>query len=69
MKIRSLLMLACALAIPFGWAMQSVGMTRSGGWVIAIGAGALIFLFLLPAMGERSRQPSNAPERRVHWRD
>jgi hypothetical protein len=30
---------------------------------------ALVFLFLLPAMGARSREPADSPLRRAHWGD
>ena len=59
-------MLTFVLAV--GLAMRWAGIAHSG-WVIAVSAALLVFVFLLPIMGERARQPSDAPERRVHFGD
>ena len=40
-----------------------------GKWVAGIASAGLVFVFLVPLMGERARQPADAPERRVHFGD
>ena len=55
-------------AFVVGLAMRWAALAHAG-WVNAISAAALLFLFLLPVMGERARQPSDAPERKVTWHD
>ena len=64
MKLRRVLMLFCAWALLAGLVMRWAGIGHAG-WIIGGAAAALVFLFLLPVMGERSRQPPDAPERRV----
>ena len=54
----------CAFGILLRWSGAAWG-----GWVAGIAAAALVFVFLLPAMGERARQPPEAPERKVHFGD
>jgi hypothetical protein len=66
MKLRSVLMWFSAWVLLAGLVMRWMGVGPSG-WVIAVGAGSLVFLFLLPAMGERSRQPADSPDRRANW--
>jgi len=61
-------MIGCALTLPVGLAMRWVGMPGSG-WVIGLSGAALVFLFLLPAMGARSQEPADSPLRRAHWGD
>ena len=68
MRIRRILMGCLAAVLGIGLAMRWAGIAHSG-WVIALAAAALVFLFLLPVMGERARQPSDAPERKVTWGD
>ena len=68
MPWRRVLSATFGFALVVGLAMQWAGLPRAG-WVIAISAAALVFLFLLPIMGERARQPSDAPERKVTWHD
>jgi len=68
MRIRRALMIGCALTLAVGIAMRWTGMPGSG-WVIGLSAAALVFLFLLPAMGARSREPADSPLRRAHWGD
>ena len=68
MRIRRILIGCLAAALGIGLSMRWTGMAHSG-WVIALSAAALAFLFLLPVMGERARQPSDASERRVHFGD
>ena len=65
---RRILMGCLAAALGIGLAMRWAGIAHSG-WVIAVSAAALVFVFLLPIMGERARQPSDAPERRVLFGD
>ena len=62
--------LAACFGIVFGVGLVLRAADVGGaGWVIGLSAAALVFLFLLPVMGERSRQPSDAPERKAHWGD
>ena len=68
MKIRSVLMWGCALAVLVGLAMRWVGVSRAG-WVIGAACVAWVFLFLLPVMGSRAREPADSPLRRAHWGD
>ena len=68
MPWRRILMGTLAFVFVVGLAMRWAGLAYSG-WVIAVSAAALVFLFLLPIMGERARQPSDAPERKVTWGD
>ena len=68
MPWRRIVMGTLAFVLAIGLAMRWAGLAHSG-WVIAGAAGALIFVFLAPIMGERSRQPSDAPERKVTWHD
>jgi uncharacterized membrane protein YkgB len=60
------MLLCAALTLATGLAMRWAGV-GGGGWAIAVGGAALVFLFFLPAMGERARQPHDAPERRFPW--
>ena len=68
MTLRRILMGCLAAVLGIGLAMRWAGIAHSG-WVIAVSAAALVFVFLVPIMGERARQPSDAPERRVHFGD
>jgi uncharacterized membrane protein YkgB len=67
-RIRRVLMGVCCLALLVGAAMRWVGMP-SATWVLGISAAAWVFLFLLPAMGGRSREPADSPLRRARWGD
>ena len=68
MKIRRVLMWCCALAGLVGLAMRWVGMSPAG-WVLGAACAVWVFLFLLPVMGSRAREPSDSPLRRAHWGD
>jgi hypothetical protein len=68
MTLRKALMWICAAGLLAGVVMRRVGLPHWG-WVVCVSGGALAFLFLLPAMGARSREPSDSPSRRVHWGD
>ncbi len=68
MKLLRLLMWCSVLVLLAGLAMRWIGIDYAG-WVIGGNLAAFVFLFLVPAMGERSRQPADAPERRIHWDD
>jgi hypothetical protein len=68
MRWRRILFGTFGFVFVVGLAMHWAALPRAG-WVIAISAAALVFLFLLPIMGERARQPSDAPERQVTWHD
>ena len=59
---------ALVFVFAIGLAMRWAALPHAG-WVIGGAAAALVFLFLLPVMGERARQPSDAPERKVTWGD
>ena len=59
---------ALVFVLAIGLAMRWADLPHAG-WVIGGAAAALVFLFLLPVMGERARQPSDAPERKVTWGD
>jgi uncharacterized membrane protein YkgB len=61
-------MIGCALTLPVGIAMRWAGVPGSG-WVIGLSGAALVFLFLMPVMGARSREPADSPSRRAHWGD
>ena len=67
-RIRRVLMGGCCLALLVGAAMRWVGMP-SATWVLGLSAAAWVFLFLLPAMGGRSREPADSPLRRARWGD
>ena len=66
MPWRRILFGMLAFVLVVGLAMRWAGLAHAG-WVIGSAVTGLIFLFLLPIMGERSRQPSDAPERKVTW--
>ena len=68
MKLRRLLMWYCALMLLAGLVMRWMGVDHAG-WVIGGCLAVLVFVFLVPVMGERSRQPPDAPERRVQSRE
>ena len=68
MRGRRILGGALAFVLAIGLAMRWASLPHAG-WVIGGAACALVFLFLLPIMGERARQPSDAPERHVTWGD
>ena len=68
MPWRRILFGMLAFVLVVGLAMRWAGLAHAG-WVIGGAAAGLIFMFLLPIMGERSRQPSDAPERKVTWGD
>jgi len=68
MRFRSAAILCAGATLLTGIVLDGVGTAHSG-WAIAIGAAALVLLFLMPAMGERARQPPDAPERRKHFGD
>ena len=68
MRLRSAAMLAAFAVLLVGIVLHGFDVPHAG-WPIAIAAAALVFLFLMPAMGERARQPPDAPERRVHFGD
>ena len=68
MPWRRILFGMLAFVLVVGLAMRWAGLAHAG-WVIGGAVAALIFLFLLPIMGERSRQPSDAPERKITWTD
>ena len=61
-------MAALAVACAFGLLVRWAG-APWGGWVAGLAAAALVFVFLVPGMGERARQPPDAPERKVHFGD
>ena len=61
-------MLSAGAALLIGVVLRGFDVAHAG-WLIAIGAAALVFLFLMPAMGERARQPPDAPERRRNFGD
>ena len=58
------LALACAFGLLVWWAGAPWGR-----WVAGIAAAALVFAFLVPIMGERARQPADAPDRRAYFGD
>ena len=68
MSVRPIALGCLAAVLGVGLAMRWAGIEGSG-WVVAVSAAALVFVFLLPIMGERARQPADAPERRVHFGD
>ena len=68
MRWRRILFGIFGFAFIVGLAMRYAGLAHAG-IVIAVSAAALAFLFLLPIMGERARQPSDALERKVTWHD
>ena len=68
MKFRFVSMLCAGIALLIGVVLDGFGIPHAG-WAIALGAAALVFLFLMPAMGERARQPPDAPERRRNFGD
>ena len=68
MPWRRILFGMLAFVLVVGLAMRWASLAHAG-WVIGGAVAGLIFLSLMPIMGERSRQPSDAPERRVTWTD
>ena len=68
MPWRRILSAIFGFAFIVGLAMRWAALAHAG-WVIGLSAASLVFLFLLPIMGERARQPSDAPERKVTWGD
>ena len=68
MPWRRILFGMLAFVLVVGLAMRWASLVYAG-WVIGGAVAGLIFLFLMPLMGERSRQPSDAPERKVTWTD
>ena len=68
MPWRRILFGTFGFAFVVGLAMRWADLAYAG-WVIGLSAATLVFLFLLPIMGERARQPSDAPERKVTWGD
>ena len=68
MRGKRILTGALVFVLAIGLAMRWAALPHAG-WVIGGAATALVFLFLLPIMGERARQPSDAPERKVTWGD
>jgi len=68
MRWKRVLNRALVFVLVIGVAMRWASLPYAG-WVIGGAASALVFLFLLPIMGERARQPSDAPERKVTWVD
>ena len=68
MRRKRILNGALVFVLAIGLAMRWASLPYAG-WVIGGAVAALVFLFLLPVMGERARQPSDAPERQVNWGD
>ena len=68
MRCKRILNGALVFVLAIGLAMRWAALPYAA-WVSGGAVSALVFLFLLPIMGERSRQSSDAPERRVHWGD
>ena len=58
----------CVLALLVGIVMRWIGVAYSG-WVISLSGALLVFLFLLPAMGGRMREPPDSAYRRAPWGD